>query len=78
MSALSDAIGSIPETIMQAVQLRQASEQHQQQIQQNEQQMLLNSQAMEQARIQLKQQQKVLGMDRGGFGIEGLAKFLMI
>ena len=40
MSALSDAIGSIPETIMQAVQLRQASEQHQQQIQQNEQQML--------------------------------------
>ena len=75
MSALSDAIGSIPETIMQAVQLRQASEQHQQQIQQNEQQMLLNSQAMEQARIQLKQQQKVLGMDRGGYGNEGLTKF---
>lgn len=75
MSALSDAIGSIPETIMQAVQLRQASEQHQQQLAQNQQQMLLNSQAMEQARMQLKQQQKVLGMDRGGYGNERLTKF---
>ena len=42
MSAVSDAIQSIPETIMQAVQLRQAGEPHQQQIQQNEQHMLLN------------------------------------
>ena len=68
MSALSDAIGSIPSTIMQAAKLKQSQQQH-------EQAMVMNEQAMIQARMQLEQQKKVLGMDRGGYGNDQLTKY---
>lgn len=67
---IGTALGAAPDAIIKALQYRQAKASQDQEMQ-------MNKQAMEQARMQLKQQEKALGMDRGGYNNQALEDYFM-
>ena len=62
---IGTALGSIPDALFKALELKQSQQNQQQQTEMNKQTILA-------AKMQLKQQETALGMDRGGYGNEAL------